>query len=292
MFGTAGTTLGMLVLATMPSFQGLVLGGLLYGIGLSTMWVSATSSIQQWFTDANAKKKITVTFGVTIFWLRGASITSYYVLPLVAEEFGVPAALWTTVAVSFISFLTSVLFWLQDMHTRLFECFCARRTHLIVVNPMKSNSELRDNLMAKQNLPLRERVVKMLKEWKVFFGLLPLGFWMLVGIETTTAAACWTFGSFGTLFLSKYWGYSVSTAARVTSLVATADAVGTPLISILLVYTGKRAYYILAACVLMIASTVVYSGLLVPAEVVFACVGLVQAILDTTLFPCVPVLGK
>ncbi len=105
-------TLGAVIVAVAPSLSVLYLGRLVFGMGSESLVVAQSAILARWFTG----KELALSFGITLTVSRLGTLFTFNTEALLAERFGVSAALGTAAALCGLSLLANLVYNMMDRH--------------------------------------------------------------------------------------------------------------------------------------------------------------------------------
>ncbi len=105
-------TLGALIVAVAPTLPVLYAGRLVFGMGSESLVVAQSAILARWFTG----KELALSFGITLTVSRLGTLFTFNTEALLAERFGIAAALGTAAGLCGLSLLGNLVYNLLDRY--------------------------------------------------------------------------------------------------------------------------------------------------------------------------------
>jgi MFS family permease len=107
---SAIVTAGAVIVAFAPNLGWIYAGRLVFGVGSESLIVAQSAILARWFTG----KELALAFGIALTVSRLGTLFTFNTEALLAERFGVAAALWTAAALCGLSLLCNLVYAVMD----------------------------------------------------------------------------------------------------------------------------------------------------------------------------------
>lgn len=112
-------SLGTFIVAFAPNFPVMFAGQILYGSGSSPLYLTSTIIMGKWFgTDAVAKRKVSISFGLVFAWCRFFSFAAFIFLPIISKNISLRFSMVFSALICASSFASGAIFCLIDYRNK------------------------------------------------------------------------------------------------------------------------------------------------------------------------------
>lgn len=245
--------------ALIKSYTLMVIGRFVFGLGGENLAVCQSTYSVFWFKD----KEINFVFGLQLSLSRIGSTFNMNIMPVIynafslatAPSFKLSMALWFGMVLCVFSFLCGVILGLMDK----------RASRILKRDAMQTGEVIR------------------------FRDILefPVSLWLIFVICVTYYVAVFPFISLGPAFIADKFNQSTAYGNFVTSLVFIISAVASPLIGVVVDYTGKNVFWVALGVLLTLASHMLLAFTFAPPLVAMCIMGIAYSVLACALWPMV-----
>ncbi len=247
--------LGAAMVAAAPGFWLMLVGRVVFGIGSESLIVCQQTILAKWFKG----KELALAFGLSLTFMRLGTLFSFNTEARIAEHFASwRIALWAAALLCLLSLLSNLVY-----------VFLERRALGKV-----ALSEARAG----------EKIV--LADVKRFRA----SYWFVTLLCVTFYSAIFPFTAFSTDFFHTKWGYSVTAAGRVTSIIIFASMILAPILGRMVDKMGRRGTLMMVGSVMLIPCYLVMGFTHVSPVAPMVVLGLAFSLVPAALWPSVPLL--
>ena len=247
--------LGATLVAAAPAFWLMLLGRTVFGIGSESLIVAQQTIMAKWFKG----KELALAFGLSLTFSRLGTLFSFNTEARIAEHFeSWRIALWAAALFCLLSLLGNVVY-----------VFLERRARGRVVLSEAAAGD--------------KNVLADVRRFRT-------SYWFIVLLCLTFYSAIFPFTAFSTDFFHTKWGYSVTAAGRITSIIIFASMILAPVLGRVVDKIGRSGTLMMAGSVMLIPCYLVMGFTHVSPVVPMVVIGLAFSLVPAALWPSVPLL--
>eukprot|EP01116_Phalansterium_solitarium_P014382 TRINITY_DN32010_c0_g1_i1.p1 TRINITY_DN32010_c0_g1~~TRINITY_DN32010_c0_g1_i1.p1 ORF type:complete len:448 (+),score=91.94 TRINITY_DN32010_c0_g1_i1:128-1471(+) len=251
---------GLVAVAAMAkSFVLMLVGRLIFGLGSESSYVVQNSMCVEWFRD----KHLAIAMGATISVSRLGSVFAFNAEAAIAERTSYVFALWAAFDVCVVSLVFCIVYFVMDLWAKRF-----------------IGDESGDEA-DRWKMP----------SWSVIRQAFNLQYWLWVAIAVTIYSTIFPFRALASAEIAAKWDIDEAAVGSMMSTIDIASLIMSPICGLLVDYTGKRGYLVVAGNTLGVIAYLVLGLTSVHPMVGLVILGLHFSLMPAALWPCVPLLA-
>lgn len=240
--------LGSFIAAAGNSYIAMMIGRFLYGLGNESAGVVQSALVGRWYSH-DSKMSLSLTMAITLSFYRASSFMSMSVLPSIASV-GLHFCLWVLFIAAGLSFIATIGLVYIDRKYKDYLHVATTGEPISIKDVRKFSAE----------------------------------FWVMAFVTFFFYAAILTFFTISNDFLQDKWGYSLSTAGLISSVIYLTPAVCVPFLGYFTDHVGQRCKLMLISSALIVPSYLILAYTHIPAVVGTFMLGLAYSILPVCLW--------
>lgn len=247
---------GVLITAAGASYQVMLLGRLVYGLGSESLIITINKVLAKWFK----RKELALAFGLNITVARLGTFAALNSSARIQAWSGSwRMALWVAVVIMFVSF---VLFFVYSGLDKAKERFFVRK----VEGAEEEKFVFRD-----------------------MFKFHP-SFWYVSLLCMTFYSAIFPFTAFSTVFLQTKFGVSAVLGGTLTSLVITASMIFTPLLGLVVDKFGRRGTMMIIGSLMLVPAHLTLGLTRMYPAIPMIVLGMSFSLVPAAMWPAIPLM--
>jgi MFS family permease len=253
---TALCAIGVLLTAAGPSFQLMLLGRFIFGLGGESLLITKTKILSKWFK----RKELALGFALALSIARLGTIAAHNTSARIqALSDSWRLSIWISSVIMFISFALFLVYTGIDQKTE--KTFKGRDS--------KKNS---DKFVIQDIFRFRP------------------SFWFISILSMTFYSAIFPFTAFSTVFLQTKFGFSAVKGGFYTSLIVIGSMVFTPLFGFLVDKFGKRATMMIIGSILLVPAHALLGLTSLHPAIAMVMLGFSFSLVPAALWPTIPLI--
>ncbi|MFB0566115.1 MAG: MFS transporter [Candidatus Aminicenantaceae bacterium] len=249
---------GVLMTAAGSSFQVMLWGRLVYGLGAESLIITMDKIISKWFRG----KELSLAFGLNITIARLGTIAALNSAARIQAWSGSwHLALWISAVVMFVSFALFLVFTGID------------------------KAKERDFKRAEGERETEKFVFKDIYKFKP-------SFWYVSFLCMTFYSAIFPFTAFSVLFLKTKFGLPEIQGSFYTSLVVTGSMIFTPIFGFLVDKIGKRATMMIVGSLMLVPAHLVLGLTYLHPAIAMVVLGISFSLVPAAMWPSIPIMAE
>jgi MFS family permease len=246
---------GAAIVAGAPTFQLMIAGRTIFGIGAESLVVCQSAILAKWFKG----KELALAFGLGLTFMRIGTLFSFNTEAWIAETYGswrlaLEVAVWLCV----LSMLTNVAYVIMERRAE-------GRVTLAVA-------------------PAGDKIV--VSDVKRFNA----SYWYITALCVTFYSAIFPFTAFSTDFFVEKWDVSVVTGGRISSIIIFASMILAPILGRVVDKMGRRGTMMIFGSLLLVPCYLTLGLTTVNPIFPMALLGFAFSLVPAALWPAVPLL--
>ena len=236
--------LGAAIVAAAPVFWLMLLGRTVFGIGSESLIVAQQSILAKWFKG----KELALAFGLSLTFSRLGTLASFNTEARIAEHFSSwRIALWAAALFCLLSLLCNLAYVILERRALAPpEAFAPMYRGKGASGLGRVELSARAESSRRGESPTGEKIA--LSDVKRFRA----SFWFITLLCVTFYSAIFPFTAFSTDFFHTKWGYSVTAAGRITSIIIFASMILAPILGRMVDKVGRRGTLMMVGSVMLI----------------------------------------